>query len=182
MEKETYGNLSSDKTCAIITGVHPREGEFHNVTANALRDKSPSLSKKYVIYKIHVTKDPMDFTWGRMYGQLIANNFVVPDILQIRPKMVVDIHEDSGQYVGYKYMRFIYPISSGNKTTTYINNFLKNIPHLALYSPGGTSPSYVTKPIANEAIPTFVYETYKYDDYEKKYSDASQFIDTMDQM
>ncbi|MGZ7044625.1 MAG: hypothetical protein ACXVHM_08520 [Methanobacterium sp.] len=182
VEKETYGNQSSDKTIVIITGVHPREGEFHKVIAAALKDKSPGLSRKYIIYKIHVTQSPMDFTLGRVYGQLVANDFVVPDILKINPKLVVDIHEDSGEYVGYKYIRFIYPISSGNKTSAYIKNFLENIPYLSLYSPGGTSPSYVTKPIANEGIPSFVYETYAYDAYDKKYSDASQLIDNLDKM
>ncbi|MGZ7049969.1 MAG: hypothetical protein ACXVHO_08180, partial [Methanobacterium sp.] len=78
VEKETYGNQSSDKTIVIITGVHPREGEFHKVIAAALKDKSPGLSRKYIIYKIHVTQSPMDFTLGRVYGQLVANDFVVP--------------------------------------------------------------------------------------------------------
>lgn len=182
VEKETYGNQSSGETLAIITGVHPREGEFHNVTANVLKDRSAQLSKKFVIYKIHVTQDPMDFTWGRLYGQLVANNFIVPDIVKIKPKIVVDVHEDSGEKVGYICNRFIYPISKGNRTTAYTNTMMEKLPFLSLYSPGGTSPSYVTKPIADEGIPSFVYETYKYDSYEKKYSHASQFIDTLDKL
>lgn len=182
-EKETYGNQNSGDTVVLITGVHPREAEFHNITAIALKNKSSQLSKKFIIYKIHVTTDPMDFTWGRMYGQLIANKFVVPDVKQINPKLVVDIHEDSGEYVGYKCNRFIYPISKGDKTTSYINNIIQKMPFLSLYSPqGGTSPSFVTKPLANEGIPSLVYETYKYDPPEKKYSDACQFIDTLDKL
>lgn len=181
-EKEVYGNQNSEETIAIITGVHPRESGFHNATADALKNKSTSLSKKYIIYKIHVTENPLHFTIGRMNGQLIANKFVVPDVIKIKPKLAVDIHEDLGETVGYSYRRFIYPISKNNETTDYLNIIIQKMPFLKIYSPGGSSPSYVTKPIANAGICTIIYETYKEDSYEKKYSDAAQFIDTLDQL
>lgn len=182
VEKEVYGNQNSNETIAIITGVHPREFEFHNATAAALNDKSRFLSKRYILYKIHVTKNTMHFTIGRMNGQLLANKFVVQDVIQIKPQLVVDIHEDLGQEVGYKYSRFIYPISKNDETMNYLNNITQNMPFLKIYSPGGSSPSYVTKPIARKKICTMVYETYKKDSYEKKYSDACQFIDVLNKL
>jgi len=182
VEKEVYGNQSSNETIAIITGVHPRESGFHNATAAALKDKSPFLSKKYIIYKIHVTKNPMHFTIGRMNGQLLANKFVVPDVIKIKPQLVVDIHEDLWTEAGYKYPRFIYPISRDDETMDYLTNITQNMSFLKIYSPGGSSPLYVTKPIARNGICAIVYETYKKDSYEKKYSDASKFIDVLDKL
>jgi len=181
-EKEVYGNPESNETIVLITGVHPRESGFHNATAAALKDKSSKLHKKYILYKIHVTRSPMHFTIGRMNGQLIANKIVVPDVIKVRPELVVDVHEDLGDEVGYKYYRFIYPISKDNETINYINNITQKISYLKRYSPGGSSPLYVTKPIARKGIHAIVYETYKYDSYERKYSDACHFIDVLDQL
>ena len=160
-EKEVYGNQNSNETIVIITGVHPRESGFHNATAAALKDKSQFLSKNYTLYKIHVTKSPMHFTIGRMNGQLIANKIVVPDVIKTKPKFVMDIHEDLWKDAGYKYPRFIYPISRDNETLNYLNNIIGKMPFLKMYSPGGSSPLYVTKPISNAGIHAMVYETYK---------------------
>ena len=182
VEKEVYGNQSASQTIVIITGVHPRESGFHNITATVLKDKSSSLSKKYVLYKIHVTKKPMHFTIGRMNGQLLANYYVVPDVIKVNPQFVVDIHEDLWTEAGYKYPRFIYPISKDNITQNYLNTIVQSMPFLKIYSPGGSSPKYVTKPISKAGIRAMVYETYKKDSYEKKYSDASKFIDVLDKL
>lgn len=122
----------------------------------------------------------MHFTIGRMNGQLLANKFVVSDVIKTKPQLVVDIHEDLWTEAGYKYPRFIYPISKDDETRNYLNNIVQNMPFLKIYSPGGSSPLYVTKPIARNGINAMVYETYKHDSYEKKYSDANQFIDVLD--
>jgi len=182
VEKGVYGNLSASQTIVIITGVHPRESGFHNVTATVLKDKSSSLSKKYVLYRIHVTESPMHFTIGRMNGQLLANYFVVPDVIKVNPQFVVDIHEDLWTEAGYKYPRFIYPISKDNVTKNYLNTIIQSMPFLKIYSPGGSSPKYVTKPISKAGIRAMVYETYKKDSYEKKYRDANTFIDILDKL
>ena len=182
VEKEVYGNLSASQTIVIITGVHPRESGFHNITSAALKDKSSSLSKKYILYRIHVTKNPMHFTIGRMNGQLLANYFVVPDVIKANPQFVVDIHEDLWTEAGYKYPRFIYPISKDNITRNYLNTIVQAMPFLKIYSPGGSSPKYVTKPISKAGIHVMVYETYKKDSNDKKYSDASKFIDVLDKL
>ncbi len=179
-EKEEYGNLNSQKTIVLITGVHPRESGFHNATAEALKNNSKSLSKKYVLYKVHVTKSPYHFTIGRMNGQLLANNFVVPDVIKINPELVVDIHEDLWTEAGYKYPRFIYPISKDNETKNIIKSIANNMTFLKIYSPGGSSPVYVTKPIAKAGINTMVYETYKKDSYQRKYDDAVKFLEILD--
>ncbi len=181
VEKEVCGNQNSNETVVIITGVHPRESGFHNATAAAINDRSKNLSKKYILYRIHVTENATNFNIGRMNGQLLANKFVVPDVIKIKPQIAVDIHEDLGESVGYTCDRFIYPISKDDETMGYVNNITHNM-SLNIYYSGGSSPAYVTKPIAREGIPAMVYETYKKDSYEKKYSDACKFIDILDKL
>jgi hypothetical protein len=52
---------------------------------------------------------------------------------------------------------------------------------LKIYTPpgGGTSPEYVTKPLAQSGITTIIYETYKSDAYSSKYQHAARFIDAL---
>lgn len=181
-EKEVYGNPNASETIAIITGVHPREYQFHNAISSAACGKSTSLSKKYIVYKVHVTKSPWNYSKGRMYGQLLANKFVVPDIVANHPKLVVDIHENMWKKSGYKYSKFLDPISKDSAVRNYANSLVQKLPYLKIYDPRGTSPKYVTKPISRNGIPTMVYETYKFDSYSTKVSDANQFIDALDKL
>lgn len=117
-----------------------------------------------------------------MNGQLIANKLVVPDVIKIKPELVVDFHEDLWTEAGYRYPRFIYPISKDNETKKIINSIANNMTFLKIYSPGGSSPFYVTKPIAKAGIHAMVYETYKKDSYERKYDDAVKFLEILDKI
>lgn len=181
VEKEVYGNLSSNKTIVIIVGVHPQENGMHTAVANALASKSASLSKRYVIYKVHVTQNTDDYSKGRMNGQLLAQQFVVPDVSKENPMLVVDIHENHGADSGYEYYRFLYPVSSTAITKTYANEIISAMSFLVTYSPPNpTSTQYVTVPIANKGISTIIYETYMSDSTAKKNSDANAFISALD--
>jgi len=181
VEKEVYGNQNSKQTIVLIVGVHPEENGIHTAVANALAVKSASLSKRYVIYKVHVTQDINDYTKGRMNGQLLAQQFVVPDVPKENPMLTVDIHENHGANSGYEYYRFLYPISSTAITTTYANEIISGMPFLVIYTPPNhTSPEYVTVPIADKGIPTLIYETYISDSTAKKNSDANAFISALD--
>jgi len=179
VEKATYGNQASSQTIAIITGVHPREYQFHNAVRKALASKSGTLSKRYVLYIVHVTKNPMNYNKGRMNGQILANKYVVPDVKRVKPKLVIDIHENNWKSSGYKYGRFIDPISKTWITKNYANRLASKL-SLKVYNPKGTSPKYVTNPISKSGIPTLVYETYKKDSYSKKLYDASRFISALE--
>ncbi len=181
VEKYIYGNKSSNKTIALIIGVHPQENGIHTAIANALASKSASLSKRYVLYYVHVTQDTSDYTKGRMNGQLLAQQFVVPDVPKENPMLAVDIHENHGADSGYDYSRFLYPVSNTAITTTYANQIISGMPFLVIYTPPNhTSPEYVTVPIADKGIPTLIYETYLSDSVAKKAYDASAFINALD--
>ncbi len=182
VEKEIYGNQASSQTIVIITGIHPREYQFHEAVRTALKSKSGKLIKKYVLYRVHVTKNPMNYNKGRMSGQILANKYVVPDVKRIKPRLAIDIHECNWKFSGYKYGRFFDPISKTYKTKTYAY-YLASKLSVKVYSPrGGTSPKYVTNPLARKGIPTLVYETYKKDPYSRKLSDAKRFIDALERM
>jgi hypothetical protein len=181
VEKEVYGNKNSKQTIVLIVGVHPEENGIHTAVANALASKSADLSKRYVIYKVHVTKDTSDYNKGRMNGQLLAQQFVVPDVPKENPMLVVDNHENHGANSGYDYYRFLYPVSNTAITKTYANEIISAMPSLVIYTPPNpTSTQYVTVPIANKGIPTLIYETYMYDSTAKKNSDASALIGALD--
>ena len=181
VEKEVYGNQSSNQTIVLIVGLHPQENGIHTAIANALLNQTLNLTKRYVIYKIHVTQDADDYSKGRMNGQLLGQDFIVPDVPKENPVLTLDIHENHYLDSGYDYARFLYPISNTSITTTYANQIINQMPFLVIYTPPNpTSPEYVTMPIAKYGIPTIIYETYMYDNLTKKDSDANAFIDAVD--
>jgi hypothetical protein len=120
---------------------------------------------------------------GRMNGQLLAQQFVVPDVIKMKPKLVFDIHENHYIQSGYAYPRFLYPISNDNLTRNYTKMIVQKMPFLKNYvPPNPTSTKYVTIPIANAGIPTIIYETYTYDSMSRKTYNANLFVNTIDKM
>jgi len=181
VEKEYYGNQTSSETIAIIIGVHPLESGIHEAVKSHL--KSMTLTKRYVLYHVHVTANANDYSGGRMNGQLLARDFVVPDVKRENPMLVVDCHENRYRESGYAYPRFIYPISTGATTMNYVNQIVSGMPFLRIYTPPhSTSPAYVTIPIASMGYSTIIYETYAYDTYERKLSDAAMLIESLDSL
>jgi hypothetical protein len=183
VDKDVYGNQSSDDTIVVIVGVHPLENGTHTAITNELVNKSDSLSKRYVLYTVHVTQYASDNTKGRMNGQLLAQKFVVPDVAGENPVLVIDIHENRYKDSGYAYSRFLYPISNTELTKKYSREIISKVPFLLIYyPPNPTSPPYVTIPIANKGIPTIVYENYRSDSTARKAADASALINALDSL
>ncbi|WP_176720327.1 chitobiase/beta-hexosaminidase C-terminal domain-containing protein [Methanobacterium bryantii] len=188
VEKKIYGNKSSNQTIVVIIGMHPQENGIHTAIYNAITSKSSQLTKRYVLYYIHVTKDANDYSKGRMNGQLLGQKFIVPDVSKEHPMLVVDNHENHGTQSGYKYYRFLYPISKTTTTTTYANKIISQMKlinskasKLVIYTPPNpTSPQYVTEPIKNKGITTIIYETYLSDSAAQKAVDANALIDALD--
>ncbi|MCK9152586.1 chitobiase/beta-hexosaminidase C-terminal domain-containing protein [Methanobacterium alcaliphilum] len=179
--KEYYGNLDSNDTIIIIIGVHPKEYGIHKAIKNALISQSDSLNKKYVLYQVNVTKDASDYSKGRMNGQLLAQKFIVPDVSNENPMLVMDMHENRYKVSSYKYPRFLYPISNNSLTNTFVNEILSKMPFLVSYiPPNGTSPQYVTVPIANKGINTIIYETFINDSETEKSADANSLLNVLD--
>ncbi len=183
VEKDYYGNKKSKNTIVLIVGVHPQENGIHKAITKNIAKKSAKLNKRYVVYKVHVTKNTYDYKKGRMNGQLLAQKFIVPDVAKEKPILVVDNHENHWLRSGYAYSRFVYPISKTKVAKNYEKKIIHKMPFLRIYiPPNHTSPKYVTVPIAKKGIPTLIYETYMSDSKIKKNSDASKLISTLDKL
>ncbi len=172
VEKLYYGNLSSNKTIALIVGVHVQENGMHKAMQKSLKNKNGKLNRRFVLYYIHVTKDKNSYSKSRMNGQVLGQKYVVKDISKENPQIVTDIHETNYRLSGYKYPRFIHMISNKkiksvkiskklhNKSSTYLKRLLKLAPHIKRFDPQlGSSPAYITVPIANKGIVSYIYET-----------------------
>lgn len=172
VEKLYYGNLSSTKTIALIVGVHVQENGMHKAMQKSLKNKNGKLNRRFVLYYIHVTKDKNSYSKSRMNGQVLGQKYVVKDISKENPQIVTDIHETNYRLSGYKYPRFIHMISNKkiksvkiskklhNKSSTYLKRLLKLAPHIKRFDPQlGSSPAFITVPIANKGIVSYIYET-----------------------
>lgn len=173
-----YGNRESPIQIAIIVGVHPLESDAHIAMLNAIKQNSNSLKYGYTIYKVNVTQDPDDYQSGRMNGQLLANKFAVPDIINQKYKLTVDVHSNVGNW---DESRFIFAPVAGSSSESIGRNLSNELPWLSYYvPPNPTSTIYVTEPLINAGIPALVYETFHDDSDTEKLSHANEFLMAVD--
>jgi hypothetical protein len=196
VEKLYYGNLSSDKTIALVVGVHVQESGMHKAIQHSLKTKNSLLNRRFVLYYIHVIKNKDNYDKSRMNGQVLAKKFVVKDISNEKPYIFTDVHETRYKISGYKYPRFIHIMSTNarpgvkvskklyKKSVVYLNRLLKLAPHLKRYDPPptGSSPPYVTIPIANKGFVSYVYETEASYSTKTKQSQAVRYILALDKV
>ena len=195
VEKLYYGNLSSTKTIALIVGVHVQECEMHKAMQKSLAKQNNNLKRKYVLYYIHVTKDQNSYSQSRENGQILGNKFIIKDIVKEKPKITTDVHETSYIASGYKYPRFIHMISNKNiksvkiskklhkKSSVYLKRLLKLTPHIKRYDPElGSSPAYITVPIANNGLVSYIYETESNYPTAVKQDYADKYIKALDKV
>lgn len=155
-----YGNTSSDVTVAYVIGQHPRESDSHQALENAVKNESGNCHYEYYIYKIHVTKDSTDFTASRMNGQLLAQQFVVPNIVAKHFSLVCDIHTSNAFYFPDPY---IFTPGSTNGTSKELSQEIakNNSEWLYYYEPPEySSPKYCTLPILENGTPAMVFEAH----------------------
>ena len=148
--KITCGNSSSSDTAIMILGVHSLESGIHNATNETIMNftKENNLNKKFIVYFIKLNfKDSgmntSDYDTNRHMGELLANEFVLPDIEKYDPYIIVDAHEmeeywDTQRYVGVIDNR-------ANVTMEYAGKIGENLSYPVLKVNSGTSPEWVTK-------------------------------------
>ena len=178
-----YGNKSSQVNVAYIVGLHPMEHDSHKAIVLAMLSHENSLKYSYYIYMIKVTRNSSDYNEGRINGQLLAYNYVLPDIRNKNMSLVVDVHSNRGFY---KEKRFIsVPVSdkvSENIAFLIINKLVWLVFYIPPAENSPTSGPYVTIPLIKSGIPAFVYETYMYEPYETTIKHAEDFINAVDQL
>lgn len=195
VEKLYFGNLSSTKTIALIVGVHVQESGMHQAIHKGLVKKNKDLNRKFVLYHIHVLKDVGSYSKSRMNGQILGNKCIIKDIAKEKPEITTDIHETSYKISGYKYPRFIHMISNKHiksvkiskknhkKSSLYLKRLLKLAPHIHRYDPQlGSSPAYITVPIANKGMVSYIYETESNYSQKTKQSYADKYIKALDKV
>jgi Pseudomurein-binding repeat len=149
---------------AVIVGVHPLEVQTHIAMLNAIMALSKTLNNVQITVFDVVVKNGADYTTGRAAGQTLASEFVVPNI-GTSYKMVMDCHGNTGKGTDYSgYPNFVFaPLQNTGSSaiaTKLINSNMTKGDLKYHFLADGTSPQYVTIPIAKKGIPTIVYEQY----------------------
>ncbi len=173
-----YGNRSSNVTIAYIVGVHPRESGAHQAIVDSIREKDAKLEKAYYLYIINAPIYQNNYPKERLNGQKLANEYIVPDIIQNRYQLAVDIHSSNGSY---SVDRFIFAPSKGNKSVAISLELKNKLSWIKYYfPPNPSSTEYVTIPLTQSGIPSIIYEAYKYDSNTTNREHANEFIEVID--
>ena len=181
--KIVAGNTSSNETVGLILGVHPREHEIHeeinktiyNITyENGTKD----LNKKFVIYYVKTIDNITSHDDTRAAGEELANKYIVPNIVNDKPFVVVDVHEINPDY---EYSNFIFSLSNRTDAIDRYITKIANDVNLVNFDFGqGTSPEKVTMPIAEKGLNTFLMETSITDSLTQKHQTAVNLIRSLD--
>lgn len=179
------GNASSDETVGIILGVHPREHEIHEAINNTLynitsKNGDQNLTKKYVVYYVKVKDSLTSREDTRAAGEALAHKFIVPNIKNNNPFIVVDAHEIDPIY---EYSNFLFSLSNRTpQIDAYIDKLSNDVGLVDFNFTEGTSPEKVTMPIAKKGIPTILAETSITDDLSQKQEVANRLIKSLDEL
>ena len=183
--KITYGNLSSNNTAIMILGVHSLENGTHIATNESIMNftKDNTLKNRFVAYYIKLNfndsgMNTSDYDTNRHMGELLANEFVVPDIEKYDPYVVVDVHEMENYWENQKYVGIIN--NESNVSVQYANEIAGNLSFPVFPITGGTSPEWVTIPISNNRHEVILFETAQDDSMENKTQIASNLVRTVD--
>lgn len=183
--KITYGNLSSNNTAIMILGVHSLENGTHIATNESIMNftKDNTLKNRFVAYYIKLNfndsgMNTSDYDTNRHMGELLANEYVVPDIENYDPYVVVDVHEMENYWENQKYVGIIN--NESNVSVQYANEIAGNLSFPVFPITGGTSPEWVTIPISNNRHEVILFETAQDDSMKNKTQIASNLVRTVD--
>ena len=164
-----FGNTNSDIKIAYSIGMHPLESKAHKALFDTVNSKSASLNYD---------------DEGRMDGQLLAQEFVAPHIINNDYDLFVDVHSNKGMISGtYEETNFVFAVGQDEKSEAFVNKILNEMPELVYYFPSAqSSPPYITLPTEQAGIPTVNYETYCYEPINTTYDLMGKFVDVVDNL
>lgn len=185
--KITCGNNSSNDTAIVILGVHSLESGIHNATNETIMNftKENSLNKKFIVYFIKLNfknsgQNISDYNTNRHMGELLANKYVVPDIENYDPYIVVDVHEMESYWEYLRYVGILDNRSSIEKE--YAKEIGDNLSYPIMIINAGTSPEWVTEPISNKNHTVLLFETAQNDTQYNKTLTARDLVRTIDRL
>ena len=174
-----FGNVSSDVVIAYDIGLHPQEYKIHDALFEKFFDLE-DLKYCYYIYKITVTRDVANYEQGRMNGQLLAYNYVLPDALFRHYNLLVDVHTNWGNWAEKQFV--FSPLESGDgerlaREVLKVCNF-----STYFYPPYPTSHVYLTLPLNENGVPAFFWEEYQFNDESLMRSHIVSLMETVDNL
>ena len=185
--KITCGNNSSDDTAILILGVHSLESGIHNATYEAVMNftKENSLNKNYIVYFIKLNfknsgMNTSDYNTNRHMGEMLANKYVVPDIENYDPYIVVDVHEMESYWDEQKYVGVLN--NESDIEMEYAHRISENLSYPIFPIKGGTSPQWVTVPISKNNHTVILFETAQSDSKYNKTQTARDLVKTIDSL
>lgn len=178
-----FGDETSKVKIAYLIGMHPLESKSHMALFDKLTSKD-DLKYCYYIYNINV-KDSSTETEGRLEGQLLAQEFVAPHIINENYDLFLDIHSNRGPNGpgDYKITNFVFAPGFDEKSTKFMDKIIKNIDEIVYYAPEfRSSPPYITEPTSKAGIATIVYECYSYEPMEVSCDLALKLVNCVDNL
>ena len=179
------GNSSSNDTAIVILGVHSLESGIHNATNETIMNftKDNSLNKKYIVYftKLNFKDSGMnisDYDTNRHMGELLTNKYVLPDIEKYDPYVIVDVHEMEDYWDLQRYIGVLDNESS--VTMEYANMTGGNLSYPVYPVTAGTSPEWVTIPLAQKGHNVLLFETAQNDTQNDKALTARDLVRAID--
>ena len=168
---------------AYSIGMHPWETKVHKALFDTLKSKNSSLNYCYYIYKINVSNYNTEDE-GRMDGQLLAQEFVAPHIINNGYDLFVDVHSNKGTVAGtYEKTNFIFAVGQDEKSEVFVKALLNELDEIDYYFPQDqSSPPYITLPVEQAGTPTINYETFSYEDIGTTYELINKFTEKVDEL
>ena len=157
-------------------------GKLNIFDEGSVVSKNDSLSYCYYVYKINVSSP--DDEEGRMNGQLLAQEFLAPEVISQNYDLVVDVHGNNGMIGGtYEQTNFIFATGQDKKSEDVVYKLLSKLDKLVYYFPAQqSSPPYITLPVEQSGTPTINYETYNYEPMSTTYELMNDFVDEVDKL
>lgn len=179
-----FGNPNSNVKIAYLTGMHPLESKAHKALFDVIKSKNSSLNYCYYVYRTNVTLNSEDDSEGRMNGQLLAQEYVAPDVISNKYNLVIDIHGNRGMNGGsYEETNFIFAPANDEKSLKVANTLISQIDGVCNYVPASqTSPPFITIPVAESGTPTIIYETWSFEDYDYTVKLVKSLVDKVDNL
>lgn len=185
--KITCGNNSSSDTAIVILGVHSLESGIHNATYEKIINYSQEdeLNRKFIVYFINLNfKDSgmntSDYDTNRHMGELLTNEYILPDIEKYDPYVVVDVHEMEDYWEHQRYVGVL--DNESDLTMEYAHRIGNNLSYPVLTVNAGTSPEWVTIPISEKGHITILFETAQADSQSEKAVTAEDLVRTIDRL
>ncbi|WP_407415897.1 adhesin [Methanobrevibacter sp.] len=176
-----FGNLESNVKIAYLIGMHPLESKSHRALFDKLTSKK-DLKYCYYVYNINVSNKTSP-SEGRDEGQLLAQEFVAPHIIDEKYDLFLDIHSNRGANGpgDYRITNFVFAPGFDDRSTELMNAILADIPEIMYYAPEfRSSPPFITEPTSAAGIPTIVYECYSFEPIDVSYDLALKLINSVD--